>query len=138
MTSPRLLASHIQYQVFIDFVLPTAVQGEGRVSLGDEKQYQDLDQVIRNTIHSFDVKRVNLYSLDGYILYSTDMSLVRSKVEMNRPMQTALEGEQVSVLVTEPGKSLTGLDKRWTLRIYFPLRVASRLDGPGGKRARHL
>ena len=128
----RLLASHIQYQVFIDFVLPTAVQGEGRVSLGDEKQYQDLDQVIRNTIHSFNVKRVNLYSLDGYVLYSTDMSLVRSKVEMNRPMQTALEGEQVSVLITEPGKSLTGLDKRWTLRIYFPLRVASRLDGPVG------
>ena len=116
-----LLADNLNHQVFLQFVVPTALR-YGRIRLREREQFDALDAVVRNTIHSFKVKKVNIYDLEGRISYSTEQELVGKKVANLPPYEDALRGDKSSMLLTEPGKSLTGLDKGFTLRTFFPFR----------------
>ena len=117
----RLLADNLNHQVFLQFVIPMALQ-YGRIRLRDPAQYKHLDTVVRNTIHSFDVKRVNIYDLEGTILYSTDEKLVGTKKIESESYNMALAGQASSTLITEPSRSLGFFFKGYTLRTFFPLQ----------------
>ena len=127
-----LLADNLNHQVFLQFVIPTAMR-YGRIRLRDSEQYNMLDTVVRNTIHSFNVQRVNIYDLEGAITYSTDKDLVGTEHSDLQQYKDALEGKRTSILVTEPGKGFNPLDKVWTLRTFYPFRAEERLRGPVGE-----
>jgi signal transduction histidine kinase len=127
-----LLADNLNHQVFLQFVIPTAMR-YGRIRLRDSEQYNMLDTVVRNTIHSFNVQRVNIYDLEGAITYSTEKDLVGPQKSDLKQYKDALEGTRSSILVTEPGKSITRLDRIWTLRTFYPFRAEERLRGPVGE-----
>ena len=127
-----LLADNLNHQVFLQFVIPTAMR-YGRIRLRDSEQYNMLDTVVRNTIHSFNVQRVNIYDLEGAITYSTDKDLVGTERSDLQQYKDALEGKRTSILVTEPGKSILRLDRVWTLRTFYPFRAEERLRGPVGE-----
>ncbi|MFH1137589.1 MAG: ATP-binding protein [Pseudomonadota bacterium] len=116
-----LLADNLNHQVFLQFVVPTALRF-GRIRLREKEQFDALDAVVRNTIHSFKVKKVNIYDLEGRISYSTEADLVGKAVVSPAAYREALRGHKSSTLLTQPGKSLTGLDKAWTLQTFFPFR----------------
>ncbi|MEW5724918.1 MAG: ATP-binding protein [Thermodesulfobacteriota bacterium] len=116
----RLLADNLNHQVFLQFLLPVA-RTIGRIRLRDSYQYSLLDNVINSTIHGFNVQRVNLYDVEGHIIYSTDRSLVGQEVKEIRPYMEARDDlKKHSILLTQPGSSWTGLDKTYTLRTFFP------------------
>jgi two-component system, NtrC family, sensor histidine kinase HydH len=128
----RLLSDNLNHQVFLQFLLPTAMR-YGRIRLREPEQFALLDNVIHNTIHSFNVKRVNLYDLEGTITYSTDSDLVGTDgAPDNQPYNLALKGQHTSILITESGDSLIGLEKTWTLRTFYPFRAEERFKGPVG------
>ncbi len=53
-----LLASNLNHQIYQQFVLPTAYEKGGRITLSDPEQSQRLDLVVRNTIHGFHVEQL--------------------------------------------------------------------------------
>jgi two-component system sensor histidine kinase HydH len=66
-----LLASNLNHQIYQQFVLPTAFEKGGRITLSDPEQSQRLDLVVRNTIHGFHVEQLNQYDQEGVFSYST-------------------------------------------------------------------
>ena len=67
----QLLASNLNHQVFQLFVLPTAIEKQGRITIADPEQYKRLDAVVRNTIHGLHVEQLNIYDQVGVLSYST-------------------------------------------------------------------
>ncbi|MEJ2671259.1 MAG: ATP-binding protein [Deltaproteobacteria bacterium] len=66
-----LLASNLNHQIYQQFVLPTAFEKGGRITLSDPEQSKRLDVVVRNTIHGFHVEQLNQYDQEGVFSYST-------------------------------------------------------------------
>jgi two-component system sensor histidine kinase HydH len=66
-----LLAANLNHQIYQQFVLPTAFEKGGRITLSDPDQAKRLDMVVRTTIHGFHVKQLNQYDQEGVFSYST-------------------------------------------------------------------
>lgn len=126
-----LLADNLNHQVFLQFVIPTAMR-YGRIRTREPHQFQLLDTVVRNTIHSFNVERVTIYDLEGTIMYSTEKELVGESQDPGKPFKDALKGQHSSFMRTEAGKSPLSLDKRSYLVTFYPFRSEQPLRGPVG------
>lgn len=51
----------------------------GEIKLREPSQYQLLDTVVKNTLHSFHVDMVNIYATDNVIAYSLDKAQIGKK-----------------------------------------------------------
>ena len=66
-----LLAEHVNRQVFLQFVLPTALR-YGEIALREPSQFKRLDTVVRNTTEGLKVDSVTIFdSKENIISYST-------------------------------------------------------------------
>jgi len=66
-----LLAEHVNRQVFLQFVLPTALR-YGEIALREPSQFKLLDTVVRNTTEGLKVDSVTIFdSKENIISYST-------------------------------------------------------------------
>ncbi|MHB9072713.1 MAG: two-component system sensor histidine kinase NtrB [Desulfobaccales bacterium] len=74
-----LLASNLNHQIYQQFVLPTAFEKGGRITLSDPEQSKRLDVVVRTTIHGFHVEQLNQYDQEGVFSYSTASDLPLGK-----------------------------------------------------------
>ena len=131
-----LLGQNLNHQVFQNFVLPTITR-YGEIRLRDKEQYRWMDIVVRNTIHSFRIDRVNIYDIrNGVIAYSTDRRLLGKKAEETEGYKKAIRGEYSSRL-------LSGEEKEWylppwstpdtkKLRTYVPFRGPAPAGGKIG------
>ena len=82
-----LLGENLNHQVFQNFVIPVT-RRFGRIRLREERQYQWMDKIVRNTIHSFKVDLVNVYDIGkGIIAYSTNKELLGKKVPSGLVLQ---------------------------------------------------
>lgn len=130
----RLLASNLNHQVFQQFVLPTAYEKEGRITLSDPEQYRRLDMVVRNTIHGFHVEQVNQYDQEGIFSYSTDNLPLGKKSDDVPGVKKALEGENYF--------ELPGYSQFWSLfwlggeahnmKAFIPFRLEEKLGTLSG------
>jgi signal transduction histidine kinase len=94
--SALLVGKNLNHQVFQSFVVPI-VNRYGGIKLSDSNQYNLMDQVVKNTIHGFNVDVVNIYDIaKGVIAYSTDPTLIGQKVTENMGYHQAVEGESSS------------------------------------------
>ncbi len=122
----KLLAANLNHQVFQQFLIPTAIEKQGRITIADPEQQQRLDEVVRNTIHGFHVETLAIYDQVGVLSYST------SPVDLGKDcfdvvgVRQALFGEQHFEL---PGHSflwpVLGQWGRSEARLtgYFPFRL---------------
>jgi len=94
-----LLAENLNHQAFFNFVLPIALQGK-EVRLRDPKQFKQLDLIIRNTIYSFKIEKVNMYDPSNVIAYSTDQSLVGKKGLGGTDYKKAMVGKYTSRFIS--------------------------------------
>lgn len=122
----KLLAANLNHQVFQQFLIPTAIEQQGRITIADPEQYKRLDTVVKNTIHGFHVEQLAIYDQVGVLAYSTtDQALGTDCFEVPG-VKKALFGEQYFERL---GQSfLWGLLPRWgggnqRLRGYFPFRL---------------
>jgi len=130
-----LLGENLNHQVFQNFVIPVT-RRFGNIRLRDKEQYEWMDRVVKNTIHSFNIDRVNIYDISkGVIAYSTDLNLVGEKGKDNSGYRKAVKGGYSSKLVTKGdnffgfGLEIMGHEKK--LRTYIPFRGIVPVTGEG-------
>jgi len=87
-----LVAENLNHQVFLHFTLPT-VAIFGRIKLRERAQFERMDRVVRNTIHGFNIKQVNIYDIKGKIAYSTDKKLIGKKMPVPPEFEQAKKGK---------------------------------------------
>lgn len=97
-----LLAENLNHQVFFNFILPIALQRK-EVRLRDPEQFKQLDLIVRNTIHSFKIEKVNMYDPFNVVAYSTDRTLVGKKGLGGTDFKKAMVGKYTSRLISEEG-----------------------------------
>ncbi|UCG13838.1 MAG: two-component sensor histidine kinase [Deltaproteobacteria bacterium] len=130
-----LVASNLNHQVFTQFVLPTALKF-GRIELSNSVQFERLDKVVRNTIHGFNIDRVDVYDLNELVTYSTDPSLVGLSGLGGIDFNLARQGQSSSSLVSRGsylGFELGAVAKQRKLKTYIPLRIERPLSREYGR-----
>ena len=132
--SALLVGKNLNHQVFQNFVVPI-VNRYGGIKLSDNNQYNLMDQVVKNTIHGFNVDVVNIYDISkGVIAYSTDTALIGQKVTENMGYRQAVEGESSSSVTANIfdlwglGIDLLGGQKK--LRTFIPFTGLNPYGGP--------
>ena len=131
-----LMAENLNHQVFLQFIVPAALQFGQVIQLRNQVLFERLDQVVRNTLHSFSVETVNIYAREeNVIFYSFDRELVGKRDLGGRDYVEALGGKSSSLLIRRGGfwRMLVGAPKESELRTYVPLRAEkplSNIEGP--------
>jgi signal transduction histidine kinase len=100
----RLLVENLNHQIFLRFVAPMVFK-HGEVKLRKKNQSQLLDAVIKSTLHSFHVEKVNIYGADNIIGYSFDKSRIGLENAGGVHYEKAMTGEITSKLI-QKGSSL--------------------------------
>ena len=131
-----LMAENLNHQVFIQFIIPAALQFGQVIQLRNEVLFERLDQVVRNTLHSFSVETVNIFAKEkNVIFYSFDKELLGKEGLGGEDYLQALQGKSASKLIRRGSfwRMLIGVPKESTLRTYVPLRAEkplSNIEGP--------
>ncbi len=131
-----LMAENLNHQVFLQFIIPAALQFGQVIQLRNKVLFDRLDKVVRNTLHSFNVETVNIFDrAENVIFYSFDKKLVGRKGLGGIDYQQALLGKSRSRLIRREGfwGILFGVPKESELRTYVPLRAErplSNIEGP--------
>ena len=129
-----LILENLNHQVFLQFILPTVLK-YGQIKLRNKEQYGRLDQVVRNTLHSFNVETVNIYDMDNMISYSFNADLVGRSNLGGTGYRKALAGERVSRQIQRGNflEILLGIPKESRMITFAPLRaekLPSLISGP--------
>ncbi|MDY0131971.1 MAG: ATP-binding protein [Desulforegulaceae bacterium] len=93
----KVLVENLNHQIFLQFILPVYLD-QGKIQLSKETQFKRMDKVVRATLHSFDIKLVNVYDLSNVISYSFNPEIIGEKDLGGEGYQKALKGEMVSNL----------------------------------------
>jgi signal transduction histidine kinase len=131
-----LIGENLDHQVFQNFVIPVT-RRFGKIRLREEQQYEWMDRVVRNTIHSLNIDLVNIYDIGkGVIAYSTDSRLLGKMAKESLGYRRAVDGENFSGLISA-GDDLWGLGierigGEIKLRTYIPFRGTSPFTGDKG------
>ncbi len=131
-----LMAENLNHQVFLQFLVPAALQFGQVIKLRNKALFERLDQVVRNTLHSFTVETVNIFDRENNVIfYSFDKDLMGKKGVGGIDYQQALLGKSTSRLIRREGflSMLMGTPKESELRTYVPLRAErplSNIEGP--------
>ncbi len=131
-----LMAENLNHQVFLQFIVPAALQFGQVIQLRNKALFERLDQVIRNTLHSFRVEMVNIFDRkNNVIFYSFDKDLLGKEGIGGIDYQQAILGKSTSRLIRREGllSALIGAPKESELRTYVPLRAErplSNIEGP--------
>ncbi len=116
-----LLANNLNHQIFLQFIIPTAMRF-GRIQLREPEQFERLDKVVRGTLHGFNVSMVTIYGTDNRISYSFDTGLVGKIVPPGMEYTQALAGKSSSRLVQRGSfwSILLGSPEESKLRTFAP------------------
>lgn len=131
-----LMAENLNHQVFIQFIIPAALQFGQVIELRNKVLFERLDQVVRNTLHSFSVEEVNIFARKkNVVFYSFDKKLVGEEGLGGKDYRRALLGNSSSRLIRSGGfwRMLIGVPKESKLLTYVPLRAEkplSNIEGP--------
>ena len=129
-----LILENLNHQVFMQFILPVVLQF-GEIKLRQREQFERLDKVVRNTLHSFQVEMVNIYDVDGIIAYSFNPELVGHKNYGGTGYLKAIAGNTISRQVQRGDfwEIFLGIPKESRLITFAPLRAErapSQISGP--------
>jgi len=129
-----LIIENLNHQIFLQFIMPVVLR-YGKIQLRNEEQYELMDKVVRNTLHSFKVENVNIYDMNNVISYSFNQELIGKTNMGGTGYQTAVDGNSVSRQVQRGNflEILFGIPKESRFITYAPLRseqLPSRISGP--------
>ncbi|OQX18651.1 MAG: two-component sensor histidine kinase [Desulfobulbaceae bacterium A2] len=96
----QLAAQNLNHQVFLQFVLPTAIRF-GRIALRQPEQFERLDTLVRNLVQGLPIDSVTIYdSSENVISYSTVEEMVGRREVGGLEYRKALEGDKASILIS--------------------------------------
>lgn len=122
----KLLAANLNHQVFQQFLVPTAIEQQGRITIAEPEQFKRLDTVVKNTIHGFHVEELAIYDQVGVLSYSTSRQTLGKDCFDVFGVKQALFGQQHFERLGS--NFLWDLVPHWgsrnqRLRGYFPFRL---------------
>jgi len=131
----RSLIENLNNQIFVQVIVPIGLMFDGNIQFRNKETFERMDQVVRNTLHSFEIETLNFYSTDNTVLYSFDSDIIGRKNFGGTGYQQALEGKITSKLVQRGNffEISLGFPKVVRLITYAPLRWEpqfARLSGP--------
>jgi len=131
-----LLGENLNHQVFQNFSIPVTRQF-GKIRLREKRQYEMMDRIVRNTIHSFKIDLVNIYDIgQGVIAYSTDPNLIGNKVRESLGYKKAVDGQDFSRFISGGdyfwGFGIERIGSKKKLRTYIPFRGVDPFTGDRG------
>ena len=131
----RSLIENLNNQIFVQVIVPIGLMFEGNIQFSKPENFERMDKVVRNTLHSFEVETLNFYSMENIILYSFDSDMVGRKNYGGTGYQQALSGKITSKLVQRGNffEISLGFPKIVRLITYAPLRWEpqfARISGP--------
>jgi signal transduction histidine kinase len=126
-----LLAENLNHQVMVRFVVP-ALRDYGGINVGQPSQFSLLDAVVKNTIHSFQVRQVNILDLDGNIIYSTQADYIGRLGAEGEAFRSAVAGSHASILEPPLEFLELGGGQPMVLKTFIPLRDERRLTSELG------
>lgn len=126
-----LLAENLNHQVMVRFVVPS-LRDYGGINVGQPSQFSLLDAVVKNTIHSFQVRQVNILDLDGNIIYSTQPEYIGRLGAQGEAFRAAVSGSHASVLEPPLQFLELGSNNATVLKTFIPLRDERRLTAELG------
>lgn len=120
------VGGHINQQLLVNFLIPMNQKYE-KISLSLKPQMEALDRAVKKATENLNVELVNLYSLgEGFIIYSTDPSLVKKKTIITVAYLKALKGEITTELISEEsnlwGLGIESIGGQKKVRTYIPLK----------------
>ena len=125
----ELFAENLSRQVFLRFVLPTAIQ-YGAIALSNPTQFERLDLVVRNVTKGMGIDSVTIYdSNENIVSYSTIAELVGKEDKGGIEYTKALKGENNSILISSGSlvNLLPGTQPVYCkLKTYIPFRGEER------------
>lgn len=130
----RVLIENLNHQIYTQFQIPVYYIF-GKIQLRDPKQFELMDRIVRNTLHSFNVEMVTLYDVkDNVISYSFDPNMVGKEDVGGKEYHLAISGKTTSKLVQTGAiwQKLLGLPEEVKVITFAPLREArplSRISG---------
>ncbi|MFP4030544.1 MAG: sensor histidine kinase [Desulfococcaceae bacterium] len=131
----RLLIENLNHQIYTQFQIPVYYLF-GKIQLRNPRQFDLLDRIVRNTLHSFKVERVNIYDVkDNIISYSFDPELVGDRDLGGNAYEQAVVGKYTSRLVHEGSfwKMALGFPREVKVITFAPLREARPLTPISGE-----
>lgn len=131
----ELFAENLSRQVFLRFVLPTAIQ-YGSIALSNRTQFERLDLVVRNVTKGLAIDSVTIFdSNENIISYSTIPELVGKEDKGGIEYRKALRGDNNSVLISSATliNLLPGAPEVYCkLKTYIPFRSEEKLGEQEG------
>ncbi len=126
-----LLAENLNHQVMVRFVIPT-LRDHGGINVGQPEQFKLLDAVVKNTIHSFHVNKVNILDMEGNIIYSTQADFIGRVGDEGPSFRSAAAGKPVSIMEPPLNFFEMGGGGKRVLKTFIPLRDERRLTAELG------
>lgn len=127
------VSENINHQLLINFYVPV-VREYGTIRLSLEPQMELLDKVVKKATETLNVDLVNIHSPEeGFIVYSTDSSLIKKKTEKTEGYLKALQGEMSAQLISDGddlwgiGIEIIGGQKK--VKTYIPLMGQDMIQG---------
>ncbi len=123
----KVLAQSLNHQVLTRVIIPIwkeqRNQKNPHINLRDRRQYQRLDEVVRNTLHSYRdiVVRVSIMDLEGNVFYSTNPEYLSRAGYADRTFREALQKGQVNQVLPRPSFFDIGGGHRRVMRTLIPL-----------------
>ena len=121
----KLLVANLNHQVYMKFYLPLSITRQRVIRLSEEKYYKRMDMIVKTTLHSFNVEKVNIYDKDNTIIYSYDQKLIGSENAGGKGYLSALSGASTSKLIQRGNffQILFGFPQNVKLITFAPLRT---------------
>ncbi|MEA3428838.1 MAG: ATP-binding protein [Thermodesulfobacteriota bacterium] len=121
----KLLVANLNHQVYMKFYLPLSITRHRVIRLSEEKYYKRMDMIVKSTLHSFNVEKVNIYDKNNTIIYSYDQKLIGTKDVEGKGYLSALSGASTSKLIQRGNffQILFGFPKNAKLITFAPLRT---------------
>jgi signal transduction histidine kinase len=130
----HVMIENLNHQVFLQFIVPIGLM-YGKIRLSNREQFERMDKVVRSTLHSFEVDKINIYSMDNEVSYSFDQYLIGRRNYGGTGYLQARSGKWNHKLVQRGNflQILLGFPKNVQLITFAPLRWEPQLGKISGR-----
>lgn len=129
-----VVVENLNHQIFTQFAIPILLEF-GEIQLRKKEQFERMDKVVKNALHSFKVNMVNIYDFKHITSYSFDKTRIGNQGSGGAGYQNAISGKLSSKLVQQGNffQILLGFPPQSRLMTFAPLRAErplSPISGP--------
>ncbi len=131
----HLLVENLNHQIYIRFLAPIVLIKKKKIQLRKKTHFKIIDNVIKSTLHGFNIEMVNIYGMKNFIAYSFDKELVGTKNKNIAEYEKALNKISTSKFVKEgnPFELFFDFPKKTKIHTFAPLHIEEKQGSFSGE-----